>query len=184
MLSRSNCRILLTLWVCLTASIFTVVKARSSTPHFLQKKTVVVYTPHIFNPKYFSFELGFITRKKIPTWDYTFNAFAKATISEEFFSSSSDLRAGALGVKTGVLLPTQPWIPFLIEIAIGYAKTSLHQDPWLGDRDDSVLSRDLFLAEVGGIYRFSSVLFIRVVHQFNNLDYFKRKSFFSVGFNF
>lgn len=180
----SKYRFLLTL-ISLNLLICSPVFGKSASEEIsLRKKTIIVYTPHIFNPKNFSFELGFVTRKKIPTWDYMFNAFAKATISEEFFSTASDLRAGALGVKTGVFLPTQPWIPLLFEMAIGYAKTSLHKEPWLGDRDDSVADKELFLFEAGGIYRISNTLFIRMVYQINNLDYFKRTSFFSVGFNF
>jgi hypothetical protein len=150
----------------------------------IKKNTMAIYTPHIFNPKYFAFEFGFVTEKKIETLDYSFNAFAKILIAEEFFTSATNLRAGAIGIKTGIFLPTQPWIPLLLEMAIGYAKTSLHEDPWLGDRDDSISDSELWLFEAGGIYRISHTLFFRVVYQVNTLDYFKRQTFFSVGFNF
>ncbi|MBT7609461.1 MAG: hypothetical protein HN576_06880 [Bacteriovoracaceae bacterium] len=150
----------------------------------LKKKTLAIYTPHVINPKYFSFEFGFVTEKKIQTLNYNFNAFAKILIAEEFFSTASNLRAGAIGIKTGLFLPTQSWIPLLIEMAIGYAKTSLHETPWLGDRRESEEDSELLLFEAGAIYRVSHTLLLRVVYQINNLHYFKRHTFFSVGFNF
>jgi hypothetical protein len=150
----------------------------------IAEQTIVIYTPHIFNPKFFSFEVGFITKKKIKSINYPFNAFAKILIAEEFFSTSSNLRAGAIGIKTGVLLPTQPWLPLLFEVSIGYGKTSLHEDPWLGDRDKSIDDAELFLIEAGAIYRISSSLFFRAMYQLNTLNYLKRQTFFSVGFNF
>ncbi len=148
----------------------------------LKNKTFVIYTPHIFNPKFFSFEIGFLTKKSIKNLNYPFNAFAKVLIGEEFFSTTNEHRAGALGLKLGVFLPTQPWVPLLLELALGYAKTSLHQTPWLGEKDKSLSSKDLVLLEAGGIYTISHSVFLRIVHQVNNLSYFKRKTFFSVGF--
>ena len=150
----------------------------------IKSKTIVIYTPHLFNPKFFSFEMGFITQKKIESINYPFNAFAKILIAEEFFTTATNLRAGVIGIKTGLLLPTQPWFPLLLEISIGYGKTSLHEDPWLGDRDKSVDDSEIFLVEAGGIIRISEGLFFRVMYQLNTLDYLKRKTFFSVGFNF
>lgn len=148
----------------------------------LQHKKISFYTPHIFNPKFFGFEFGFVTKKNIKS--YHFNAFAKLLIAEEFYTTSSTLRAGALGVKAGVIMPTQPWIPIYFEFAIGFAKTALHVDPWLGDREDSLQSKDLLLAEAGVIFRYKEKMLFRINYQVNTLKYFTKKTFVSVGFNF
>ena len=149
----------------------------------LPEKRVTIYTPHIFNPKYFAFEFGFVTKKKLGK-SYNYNAFAKAFIAEEFYTTDSELRAGALGAKAGVYLLTQPWFPIFLEMGIGYAKTSLHKDPWLGDREDSIHSKDLLLAEAGLFYLHREKLIFRATYQANGVDYFTKKFFVSIGFNY
>lgn len=144
----------------------------------------MIYTPHLLNPKFFGFEFGFVTNKKIERINYPYNAFAKITITEDFYEFDPDLRGGALGFKAGVLLPTQPWIPLSLELAIGYARTSLQKDPWLGDEEDSIRSDDLLLFEAGILYRMKEKLLFRFSYQFNNVEYFQRNFFFSIGYNF
>ena len=149
----------------------------------MQGKRLTIYTPHIFNPKYFDFEFGLITKKRISSYHY--NAFAKAFIAEEFYNTNDpELRAGALGIKMGIFLPTQKWFPLFLELGFGYAKTSLHKDPWLGDRDDSVATKSLLLAEGGLVYLHKKKILFRCVYQVNNIDYFDLKTFVSIGFNY
>jgi hypothetical protein len=150
----------------------------------LQKKSLTIYTPHIINPKYFAFEIGYVTDKRFEFINYSYNAFAKAFAAEEFYTTDTVLRAGALGAKAGVFLPTQPWFPIYLEMAFGYAKTSLHIDPWLGDRDNSVQTKSLLLAEGGVMYCHKKNFLVRVTYQVNNLKYFTKKIFFSIGFNY
>ncbi len=150
----------------------------------LKNKRVMYYTPHIFNPKFFGFEFGFVTDKKIESWNYPYNAFAKVVLAEDFYKYDPTLRAGALGFKIGIMIPTQPWIPVSLEMAIGYAKTSLQIDPWLGDKDDRLQDKDLFLAEAGLVWIYNRKLLFRLHYQYNNVDYFVRKVFFSIGSNF
>jgi len=142
------------------------------------------YTPHIFNPKFFAFEFGFVTDKKIKSWNYPYNAFAKILIAEDFYKFDPNLRAGALGFKAGIMIPTQPWLPISLELAIGYAKTSLQKDPWLGEDDDRIQNKDLLLAEGGLVWIYNGKILFRLNYQYNNVDYFKRKIFFSIGSNF
>lgn len=151
-------------------------------PKIFQHKRIMLYTPHIFNPKFFSFEFGYVTKKEIKGYHY--NAFAKALIAEEFYTTSSQLRAGALGAKAGVFLPTWPWIPLFVELAFGYAKTSLHKDPWLGKREDSLQTKSLLLLDGGISYLYKQKIIYRFSYQTNNNEYFTKKIFFSVGANY
>ena len=148
----------------------------------LQKEKIVFYIPHLINPKYFGFEFGFLTHKKISS--YHFNAFLRAFIAEESYTINNDLRAGALGAKGGVLFPTQPWIPIYIELGIGFAKTALHKDPWFGVKEKTVSSKHLLLAETGLMLRYNKKYLFRLTYQFNNVSYFERALSFGVGVNF
>ncbi|MCO4793788.1 MAG: hypothetical protein KC493_08755 [Bacteriovoracaceae bacterium] len=159
-------------------------KASSLDGVVLKNKRIMFYTPHLFNPKFFGFEFGFVTDKKIEAINYPYNTFAKILISEDFYRYDSTLRAGALGLKAGILLPTQPWIPLSLELAVGYAKTSLQEDPWLGEDEERIQSKDLMLAEAGIVFTYRKKVLFRLHHQFNNVNYFVRKTFFSVGSNF
>lgn len=150
----------------------------------LKHKRVMYYTPHILNPKYFGFEFGFVTDKKIKSWNYPYNAFAKILIAEDFYKYDPNLRAGALGFKVGIMLPIQPWIPVSLEMGIGYSKTSLQNDPWLGKDEDRLQNKDMFMAEAGLVWIFRRKLLFRLNYQYNNVVYFQRKLFFSIGSNF
>lgn len=163
-------------------------EAKAKTSSFddvvLKNKRIMYYTPHILNPKYFGFEFGFVTDKKIESWNFPYNAFAKILLAEDFYKYDPNLRAGALGFKLGLMIPTQPWIPISLELAIGYAKTSLQKDPWLGEDEDRLQNKDLFMAEGGLVWIYNQKLLFRLNYQYNNVDYFVRKVFFSIGSNF
>lgn len=150
----------------------------------LKGKRLSFYSPHLLNPKYFGFEFGFVVNKKIESWDYPYYAYAKATVVEEFYTSDQGLRAGALGVKAGLLLPTQPWVPVFLDLGFGFAKTAYQKDPWFGSRDKTIKEGQMYLAEIGLVMRLSEKLLLRTHIQVNNLDYFKRDFFVSIGFNY
>jgi hypothetical protein len=149
----------------------------------LNKEKIFFYTPHLVNQKYFALEFGFQSLKKINSLNYPFNAFAKAFLAEEYYLINPNWRAGALGFKGGVMLPTQPWIPLSLVITGGYAKTALHEDPWFGKRAQSQETDDMFLIE-GGLNILYKDILLRYTYQLNTIDYFKRKSFLSIGVNF
>ncbi|OFZ14121.1 MAG: hypothetical protein A2X86_04525 [Bdellovibrionales bacterium GWA2_49_15] len=149
----------------------------------LEKEKLVFFAPNIINPKYFCFEFGFRSHKKIERFHYPYNAFAEAFVEEEAYTTSPDLRAGALGFKGGVILPTQPWINFSLQFSLGYAKTALHEDPWFGKREKSHTIHDMFLVEAGAMYRYKTIL-LRFIYQETTLKYFTRKTFISFGVNF
>jgi len=151
--------------------------------NLLNKNSIAVYTPHVINPKYFSFEFGFLSKKSISSINYAYRAFAEAFIAEESYTTDTNLRAAALGFKGGVILPTQPWIPLNIQFGFGYAKTALHESPWFGRRDESKTIKDMFLVEAGLLYQYKDY-FLRLIYQQNNLKFFTKKSFFSMGANF
>ncbi len=149
----------------------------------LDKEKVAFFAPNIINPKYFSFEFGFRSNKKIQRFHYPYNAVATAFVAEEAYTTDPSLRAGALGFKGGVILPTQPWVHFLLQFNLGYAKTALHEDPWFGKRDKSRSRKDQILIEAGAIYEYKTIIF-RFMYQESTVKYFTRKSFFSIGVNF
>ncbi len=149
----------------------------------LPKNTIAFYLPQMINHKYVGFEFGFISQKKWEAINYPYNAFIKVFIIEES-PTTNDLRAAGLGGKAGLLLPTQPWFPLYLEIAIGYAKTALHKSPWLGDRDDTVESKSLALFEGGVLIRVNKKFLFKITYQINNVDYFSQKMYFAAGVNF
>jgi hypothetical protein len=149
----------------------------------LKQEKIAFMTPNIFNSKYFGVEFGFLISKQIKSLDYHYNAYVDAFIVEESYTTPEQLRSGALGFKGGVLLPTQPWIPLFFQAVIGYAKTAFHDDPWLGRREKSNDTGNMFLAEIGALYSLNGFL-IRYAYQINTIDYFTRNSIFSLGVNF
>lgn len=149
-----------------------------------QKKRLLVFSPTLLNPDAYSIEFGFVTNKKIKKLDYHYNAFAKAFVGGEAHFEQKDQRSGALGAKAGVFLPTQKWYPVFLEFAFGYAKTALHKDPWFGDKDDAVSRKDMFLLEGGLVLLHRKKVLYRLTYQLNNVDYFEREIFLSVGGNY
>ncbi len=150
----------------------------------LRHQGFAFYTPHLINPKFFSIEIGFVTQKSIKRWNYPYHAFANLLIAEESYTTNDELRAGALGAKAGILLPTQPWIPLFVSSSFGFAKTALHHEPWFGKTEQTIEDKTLLLAEFGLLYRYGKKLLFKASYQFNTVDYFKRKTFLAIGLNF
>ncbi len=162
----------------------TTASAAISKKVMLLKNKIAFYTPHVINPKYFGFEIGYLLRKKIRSWSYPYDAYVEGYMVEESYTTDINLRAGALGAKAGVILPTQPWFPVYLQLTFGFAKTALHEDPWFGENEDTIQEKDMFLAEGGLIIRFKKRWLFRGTYQINNVDYFTKQAFFSMGLNF
>jgi len=167
----------------LTYLLLTAPSASSFESVSFKKDKIVFYTPQLLNKKFFAMDFGFVTKKFIPSFDYAFNAFAAFFIAEESYTTNAELRAGELGFKGGVYLPTQPWVPLFLQLSFGYAKTALHERPWFGKNDQSVRRDTMFLLEGGALYQYKIVIF-RFIYQINNQSYLTRKTFFSIGANF
>lgn len=148
----------------------------------LPKGNLIIVAPPIINKDYFLFEIGFVVEKKIKSWSYKYNAYATAAL----FQDSQDLgrnNAGALGFKGGILLPTQPWVPFLLTMSLGYAKTTVQRNPFLGKEESSIARKDMFLIEAGALYRIDKY-FIRFAHQRSSVKHFKRHNILMFGVNY
>ena len=139
--------------------------------------------PPVINKDYFLFEFGFLTDKKIQTWNYNYNAYVTVALFQDWSDQKDGLKAGALGFKGGVILPTQPWIPLLFSMSLGFAKTALHEKPFLGREAKSVADTDMFLIEAGPLYRIDNY-FIRFIYQVSNVRYFNRHTILTMGVNY
>ncbi|MBY0413363.1 MAG: hypothetical protein K2Q18_04330 [Bdellovibrionales bacterium] len=149
----------------------------------MPKGGLILFGPPGINKDYFLFEWGFVTEKKIKTWDYKYNAYVTVTLFQDASGRNDNYKAGALGFKGGVFLPIQPWIPLLFSLNVGYAKTALHKDPFLGRDDSSLERKDMILAEAGLFYRIDNFI-LRYSYQYSNIKYFKRHLLFTVGVNY
>ncbi len=138
--------------------------------------------PPVVNKDYFLFEFGFLTEKEFKPWAYKYNAYVTAGLFQDWLNKDR-LRAGALGAKGGVMLPTQPWIPLLFTGTVGFAKTALHKNPFFGKDTSSVAKKDMILLEAGFLYHVDKY-FIRLVYQRSNVKYFTRHHFLVFGVNY
>lgn len=138
--------------------------------------------PPVVNKDYFLLEFGFVTEKKIKKWDYNYNAYVSAALFEDWLDKGS-LRAGGLGFKGGVILPTQPWIPLNLTLSLGFAKSVLHKSPFLGKDSESVAKKDMILTEAGALYRIDKY-FLRFAYQRSTAKFFGRHTFLMVGVNY
>ena len=155
-----------------------------TTKEFILKEgNLAIFAPPVLNKNYFLLEFGFVTKKEIKSWNYNYNAYVNAVIFQDWLDKSNKLRAGALGFKGGVMLPTQPWIPLLSTWTVGFAKTALHKNPFLGRDDSSVARKDMLLIEAGALYRYDKY-FIRFAYQLSTVKYFSRNSIFMLGVNY
>jgi hypothetical protein len=148
-----------------------------------EPKTIAAIAPPVVNKDYFSFEFGFVAVKQIKPWEYGYNAYVTASIFQDSLRQVDHLRAGGLGFKAGVMLPTQPWVPLLFTVGLGYAKTALHRNPFLGREDQCVGRKDMFLVEPGALYRIDRY-FLRFAYQLSNVKYFHRHTFLMFGVNY
>jgi hypothetical protein len=158
--------------------------ASAGTKDFVFKEGhLAMLAPPIINKKYYLIEFGFLTEKKIKSWDYNYNAYVTAALFEDWLNQKDKLRAGALGFKGGVLAPTQPWIPLLFSLTGGFAKTVLHNQPLLGREDKAAGKKTMFLLEAGLLYRYDKY-FAKFSYQLSNVKYFKRHTFLTLGVNY
>ncbi len=148
----------------------------------LPKGHLVIFGPPVINKEYFLIEFGFLTEKSIKSWGYNYNAYVTATLFQDAQGQGKN-RAGALGFKGGVILPTQPWVPFLLTASFGFAKTALQRNPFLGKDGSSVAQKDMIFLEAGAIYRIDNY-FIRFAHQRSTVKYFKRHNILMFGVNY
>lgn len=167
-------KLLLTFLLILVSS----VASAESKSFVLQEKYMTILSPPVINKDYYSIEFGFLTKKKIKSYHY--NAFVTANLLEDWKEQPGKIRAGALGFKAGVLLPTQKWIPLYAEVAAGYAKTTLHENPIFGKEDQALAKKDRFFAEAGLVYKIDKFL-LRFAYQRGTVKYFHRHFIFSVG---
>jgi hypothetical protein len=182
--NKSNSRYFINTLVIFITLFLLTAESIASTKHLLfEKKYLTMIAPPVINKDYYLLEFGFAADKQIKKWDYHYNAFVTASLFEDWLKQEHSLKAGALGFKAGVMLPTQKWIPLLFTFSAGFAKTTLHKRPIFGRDKDSVDKKDMFLLESGLLYRYDDY-FIRFNYQFNTVKYFKRKTFFMLGVSY
>jgi hypothetical protein len=153
-----------------------------SNEFILPKGNLMIFAPPVVNKDYFLIEFGFVTEKSIKSWSYKYNAYVTAALFQDWLDKG-DLRAGALGFKGGVMLPTQPWIPLLLTGSFGFAKTALHKNPFLGKDASSVAQKDMIFLEAGALYHYDQY-FIRFAYQRSNVKYFTRHTILMFGVNY
>ena len=122
----------------------------------LPQGNLIMLAPPVANKDYYLLELGFITEKNIKKWDYKYNAYVAAALFEDWLDKEDELRAGGLGFKGGVMLPTQPWVPVLFTVTVGFAKTVLHKNPIFGRDDQIAEKKTMFLLEAGPLYHYKN----------------------------
>ena len=141
---------------------------------------LIMLAPPIINKDYFLFEFGFLTEKKIKAWNYAYNAYVTVGLFQDWSKQQNDLKAGALGFKGGVILPTGPWFPLLFTMSLGFSKTALHENPFLGREEKTIEDKDMFLIEAGPLYRIDKY-FLRLIYQVSNVRYFNRHTILTIG---
>jgi hypothetical protein len=149
----------------------------------LNRSNLIVLGPPVVNKDYYLIEFGFIIEKKIEEWHYNYNAFVSAALFEDWLDKSGGPRAGGLGFKAGVILPTNPWTPLLFSISTGFVKTVLNKNPLIGNESQNIQKKTMFLLEVGPLYRIDKY-FLRYVYQVSNVKYFKRHAIIEFGVSY
>lgn len=154
-----------------------------SNEFILPQGNLIMLAPPVANKDYYLLELGFITEKNIKKWDYKYNAYVTAALFEDWLDTEDKLRAGGLGFKGGVMLPTQPWVPVLFTVTVGFAKTVLHKNPIFGRDDQIAQKKTMFLLEAGPLYHYKK-FFLRFAYQVSNVKYFGRNTIFMMGVDY
>lgn len=183
MTKKSRPFILSRIFIIIISFCISVSSFAGSNEFVLPKGNIVMLAPPVVNKDYFLLEFGFVTGKEIKSWSYKYNAYVTAALFQDWKDTEGKLRAGALGFKGGVMLPTQPWIPFLITGTFGFAKTALHKNPFLGRDESSVAQKTMILLEAGALYHYDKY-FIRYAYQRSNVKYFSRYHIFMFGVNY
>lgn len=146
------------------------------------KPNLIIFAPPIINKDYFLIEFGFISEKDIISWNYKYNAYAAVTLFQDSLDKKH-LRAGALGFKGGVILPTQLWTPLFLTGALGFAKTALHKEPFFGREDSSTAQKDMIFLEIGALYKYDKYFFV-LNYQRSNVKYFTKHTNLMFGVNY
>ncbi|MBT3584733.1 MAG: hypothetical protein HN509_07490 [Halobacteriovoraceae bacterium] len=137
-----------------------------------KKDKLLIFYPPYANKDFFELEVGFKGDKK--AWNYPYHSFVSAFLFEKSIKFSDTnvstnhpefsvngakkIKAAALGVKAGLILPTNPWFPLFAVSSLGLGKTVLHQDPWAGRNDGLVSEERLYQLELGLMYQFGDFL--------------------------
>lgn len=155
-----------------------------SNEHVMPKGTFAMLAPPGINKDYFLLEFGFVTEKEFKPWSYKYNAYVTGALFQDSYKRSDNLKAGGLGFKGGVLLPTQPWVPLLATVTVGFAKTVLHKNPIMGRDPSTVDKKDMFLLEGGLLYHFDQKYIIRSAYQVSNVRYIKTHFIIMLGVDY
>jgi hypothetical protein len=165
-------------------SFFFVSNVRGETvQQVFQKDSLWRFTPPIVNTNYLGVELGFLTKKEIKYVSLPYNAFASGILLHNKYRQDKNLKTAALGFKGGVFLPTNPWIPILVQMNVGYAKTTFQQDPWFGKNVQSLKRSDMLIFDLGPVFRYDRY-FISAIYEFHNVKTIENHFLISIGGNF
>ncbi|MBF0360638.1 MAG: hypothetical protein HQK49_06490 [Oligoflexia bacterium] len=174
-----------------TQSVFSSTSPSPSTPppspstetQILKNKGILLLTSSLINKRHDELAIGFLTHKSIFEKKYFFNAFATAFISNDRDQDNSALRTGALGFKGGLFLPTNPWFPLMVQLSLGFAKTAYQEDPWFGRKSQTLIQKDMLLAEAGFLYSYHK-FFLSCIYQVHNIKTMPKRIMVFVGVNF
>jgi hypothetical protein len=169
------------LFILIIVSYSATTLAAKSNDYVLQKGNLLMVAPPVLNKDYFAFEFGFITEKIARGAKY--NAFVTIGLFQDSLDQVGKLKAGGLGFKGGIMIPTQPWVPLLFTMTGGFAKTVLHQNPFLGKDQNTVSKKDMLLLAPGLLYKYDNY-FLRTLYQVSNVKYFKRHFMISFGVSY
>ncbi len=135
----------------------------------------------VVNQDYFLIEYGFIVQKE--SKNYKYNAFVDVALFQESKRSNDNLKSGALGIKAGVMMPLGNYFPISLQLGGGIAKAVLHPNPILGKNDQAREKDNLFLAEAALVYKYKQY-FSKLMYQKNNVDYFTKNLFLTIGITY
>jgi hypothetical protein len=154
-----------------------------SADQVFQKDSLWRLTPPGVNDNYLGLEIGFLTKKEIKFVQLPYNAFASGVLVHNKYEQDRNLKTAALGFKGGVFLPTNPWIPILMQFNVGYAKTTFQQDPWFGRNIQAIKRADMLLFDVGPVFRYDRY-FLSAIYEFHNIKTIENHFLISIGGNF
>ncbi len=158
----------------------------------LNHDNFALITSNIANNDVYAIEFGFIGKKKLEKYNFVYNSLVTPFMLEQKITntdigittnSTNSLKSAILGVKAGLLIPTNPYLGLSIYSVLGYAKSSVAKDPWFGKNEQQLKKRDVFLLEYGLIFHHDRYL-LRTTFIHSNLKYYNKKLQLSIGINF
>lgn len=150
----------------------------------LPEGAFLLFSPPVVNKNYFNLEFGFITEKEFKPWKYPYNAYVTAGLFQDTYKRNDNLKSAGLGFRGGVLLPTQPWIPLMGTLALGYSKTVLHKNPIFGRDESSRAKKNMLAFEAGLLYHFDHKYVLRYHYQISNVRFLKTHFMLSLGVDY